>query len=129
MGPRTTPGWCEQAIAEDGPAERAARVALAAENTWDHRVEEISALVEERWTVGWTSRRVETMRILLPTMRDPGQIGGTSTHIAMLTRGLEETGHEAAAALPGRYDPGSAAQGGADLAGRGAQPGADAAGA
>jgi len=34
------------------------------------------------------------MRILLPTMRDPGQIGGTSTHIAMLTRGLEELGHE-----------------------------------
>jgi exopolysaccharide biosynthesis WecB/TagA/CpsF family protein len=35
------------------------------------------------------------MRILLPTMRDPGQIGGTSTHIAMLTRGLEEIGHVA----------------------------------
>jgi glycogen(starch) synthase len=35
------------------------------------------------------------MRVLLPTMRDPGQIGGTSTHIAMLARGLEEIGHEA----------------------------------
>ena len=28
------------------------------------------------------------MRILLPTMRDPGQIGGTTTHISMLARGL-----------------------------------------
>jgi exopolysaccharide biosynthesis WecB/TagA/CpsF family protein len=35
------------------------------------------------------------VRILLPTGRDPGQIGGTSTHIAMLTRGLEELGHQA----------------------------------
>ena len=43
------------------------------------------------------------MRILLPTMRDPGQIGGTSTHIAMLARGLEEIGHEARAALSGRH--------------------------
>lgn len=34
------------------------------------------------------------MRILLPTMRDPGQIGGTSTHISMLAQGLRETGHE-----------------------------------
>lgn len=35
------------AMAEDGPEKRAARVALANENTWDVRVEEISALVEE----------------------------------------------------------------------------------
>ena len=35
------------------------------------------------------------MRILLPTIRDPGQIGGTTTHLDMLSRGLEETGHEA----------------------------------
>ena len=35
------------------------------------------------------------MKILLPTMRDPGQIGGTSTHITMLTKGLEQLGHEA----------------------------------
>ncbi|HEY5528754.1 MAG TPA: glycosyltransferase, partial [Thermoleophilia bacterium] len=34
------------------------------------------------------------MRVLLTTMRDPGQIGGTSTHIDMLARGLEELGHE-----------------------------------
>lgn len=37
------------------------------------------------------------MRVLLPTMRDPGQIGGTSTHIAMLIQGLREVGHEAEA--------------------------------
>lgn len=37
------------------------------------------------------------MKVLLPTMRDPGQIGGTGTHLAMLTRGLEELGHEAEA--------------------------------
>lgn len=35
------------------------------------------------------------MRVLLPTIRDPGQIGGTTTHITMLARGLEETGHQA----------------------------------
>ncbi len=34
------------------------------------------------------------MRILLPTIRDPGQIGGTTTHLDMLTRGLDENGHE-----------------------------------
>ncbi len=34
------------------------------------------------------------MRILLPTIRDPGQIGGTTTHLDMLSRGLEEIGHE-----------------------------------
>jgi len=34
------------------------------------------------------------MRILLPTMRDPGQIGGTSTHISMLAAGLEELGND-----------------------------------
>jgi exopolysaccharide biosynthesis WecB/TagA/CpsF family protein len=33
------------------------------------------------------------MRVLLPTIRDPGQIGGTTTHITMLTKGLEESGH------------------------------------
>lgn len=35
------------------------------------------------------------MRILLPTIRDSGQIGGTTTHLDMLSRGLEEIGHEA----------------------------------
>ncbi|GAB4246095.1 MAG: hypothetical protein Kow00122_03090 [Thermoleophilia bacterium] len=35
------------------------------------------------------------MRILLPTIRDPGQIGGTTTHLDMLSRGLEELGHVA----------------------------------
>jgi len=33
------------------------------------------------------------VRVLLTTMRDPGQIGGTSTHIDMLARGLESIGH------------------------------------
>lgn len=47
------------------------------------------------------------MRILLPTIRDFGQIGGTSTHLDMLSAGLEEIGHEPrvlylGAALPGR---------------------------
>ncbi|MHB0979997.1 MAG: WecB/TagA/CpsF family glycosyltransferase [Thermoleophilia bacterium] len=47
------------------------------------------------------------MRILLPTIRDAGQIGGTTTHLDMLARGLEEIGHEPrvlylGAALPGR---------------------------
>jgi glycosyltransferase involved in cell wall biosynthesis len=40
------PGLVRAAIAEDGPEKRAARVALAAENTWDRRVEEISFLVD-----------------------------------------------------------------------------------
>lgn len=35
------------------------------------------------------------MRILLPTIRDPGQIGGTTTHLDMLSRGLDEIGHQA----------------------------------
>lgn len=35
------------------------------------------------------------MRILLPTIRDVGQVGGTSTHLEMLSRGLSELGHEA----------------------------------
>jgi hypothetical protein len=39
-----------RAIAEDGDEKRAARVALAAENTWDHRAREIAALVEEALT-------------------------------------------------------------------------------
>ena len=51
------------------------------------------------------------MRILLPTMRDPGQIGGTSTHIDMLSRGLEELGHEARVLYSGGDDAGAAAQG------------------
>jgi exopolysaccharide biosynthesis WecB/TagA/CpsF family protein len=45
------------------------------------------------------------MRILLPTMRDPGQIGGTSTHIAMLSRGLEELGHQVHALFVGGAIP------------------------
>ena len=46
------------------------------------------------------------MRILLPTMRDPGQIGGTSTHIAMLTQGLIDIGHEVTALYLGATVPG-----------------------
>jgi len=34
------------------------------------------------------------VKVLLPTMRDPGQIGGTSTHLDMLSAGLVELGHE-----------------------------------
>jgi exopolysaccharide biosynthesis WecB/TagA/CpsF family protein len=45
------------------------------------------------------------MKILLPTMRDPGQIGGTTTHITMLSRGLEELGHEARALYLGATLP------------------------
>ncbi len=41
------PDLVRRAIAEDDPDRQAERVALAAENTWDQRVEEISALVEE----------------------------------------------------------------------------------
>lgn len=48
------------------------------------------------------------MRVLLPTMRDPGQIGGTSTHIAMLTRGLQELGHDAEALYLGATMPAAA---------------------
>ncbi len=46
-GPSDYPRLVQRAIAEDGPDKRASRVSLAAENTWDHRVEEISGLVEE----------------------------------------------------------------------------------
>jgi glycosyltransferase involved in cell wall biosynthesis len=46
-GPQDYPGLVRRAIAGDGPEKRAERVALAAENTWDHRVEEISRLVAE----------------------------------------------------------------------------------
>jgi len=45
------------------------------------------------------------MKILLPTMRDPGQIGGTSTHIDMLTRGLQDLEHEARALFLGATMP------------------------
>jgi glycosyltransferase involved in cell wall biosynthesis len=44
------PALVRRAIAEDGDEKRAARVALAADNTWDHRASEISALVEEALT-------------------------------------------------------------------------------
>jgi hypothetical protein len=45
--PADYPREVRRALDEDGPEKRTARVALAAENTWDHRVEQISALVEE----------------------------------------------------------------------------------
>ncbi|MBC7293442.1 MAG: glycosyltransferase, partial [Thermoleophilia bacterium] len=46
------------------------------------------------------------MRALLPSIRDAGQVGGTTTHLHMLARGLEELGHEVqvlylGGALPG----------------------------
>jgi len=56
--PDDYPGLVRSAIAEDGPEKRADRVALAAENTWDHRVEEISGLVEE--ALVRSGRTVET---------------------------------------------------------------------
>lgn len=34
------------------------------------------------------------MRVLLPTIRDPGKIGGMSTHLHMLSGGLAESGHQ-----------------------------------
>ena len=46
-GPEDYPRLVREALAGDSPEKRAERVALAAENTWDHRVEEISAHVEE----------------------------------------------------------------------------------
>lgn len=45
--PEDYPRLVRTAIAQDGPEKRATRVALAAENTWDHRVEQISSLVED----------------------------------------------------------------------------------
>jgi len=45
--PRDYPALVRKAMAEDGAAKREARIALAAENTWDHRVEEISRLIDE----------------------------------------------------------------------------------
>jgi glycosyltransferase involved in cell wall biosynthesis len=57
-GPGDYPGLVRAALAEDGPEKRAARVTLAAENTWDHRVEEISRLVEE--ALVRSGRTVET---------------------------------------------------------------------
>jgi glycosyltransferase involved in cell wall biosynthesis len=45
--PEDYPGLVRQALAEDGPDKRAERAALAAGNSWDARIEEISRLVEE----------------------------------------------------------------------------------
>ncbi|MHB8868269.1 MAG: glycosyltransferase [Thermoleophilia bacterium] len=45
-GPADYPGLVARALAEDGPELCAARVALAARNTWEERVETISELVE-----------------------------------------------------------------------------------
>ena len=52
------PRLVRQALAEDGQEERAARVTLAAENTWDHRVDEISRLVEDALTWKGTPSQV-----------------------------------------------------------------------
>lgn len=46
------------------------------------------------------------MRILLPTIRDVGQIGGTTTHLDMLSRGLEDIGHQARVFYLGEALPG-----------------------
>src|SRR5659263_390348 len=52
------------------------------------------------------------MRVLLPTMRDPGQIGGTSTHLDMLADGLRAIGHEAEVLYLGGQLPAWAVKGG-----------------
>jgi glycosyltransferase involved in cell wall biosynthesis len=46
-GPVDYPGLVREAISTDSPEKREARVALAARNTWDDRVERISGLVED----------------------------------------------------------------------------------
>ncbi len=52
------PRLVRAAIEDDSSEERAARVALAAANTWDHRVEDISRLVEQ--ALVRSGRTVET---------------------------------------------------------------------
>jgi glycosyltransferase involved in cell wall biosynthesis len=50
--PADYPALVRKAMAEDGASRRDTRIALADENTWDHRVAEISGLVEAalaRW--------------------------------------------------------------------------------
>ena len=44
--PQAYPALVARALEEDSPERRAARVALAERNTWDHRIETISGLVE-----------------------------------------------------------------------------------
>ncbi len=63
------------------------------------------------------------MRILLPTMRDVGQVGGTTTHLDMLSRGLNEIGHEAHVLYLGAKVP-AAARNLASCGRRHAEPGA-----
>ena len=48
------------------------------------------------------------MRVLLPTIRDVGQVGGTTTHLDMLSRGLTELGHEAHVLYLGAHVPAAA---------------------
>jgi glycosyltransferase involved in cell wall biosynthesis len=48
--PADYPALVRKAMAEDGPHKREARIALADQNTWDHRVVQISGLVEEALT-------------------------------------------------------------------------------
>ncbi len=53
------PALVRRALAEDSPEARRERVALAAANSWDHRVEDISSLVErtldeKRRNGGWS---------------------------------------------------------------------------
>ena len=45
--PRDYPRLVQEEMSRDGQTARAERIALAGENTWEHRVEEISLLVEE----------------------------------------------------------------------------------
>jgi glycosyltransferase involved in cell wall biosynthesis len=56
--PEDYPALVRQALAEDGQDKRAARVALAAKNTWDQRVERISQLVEDALTRKGTPSQV-----------------------------------------------------------------------
>ncbi len=52
------------------------------------------------------------MRILLPTIRDPDQIGGGGTHLTMLVDGLAQLGHDPKALYLTATMPGLLARGG-----------------
>jgi exopolysaccharide biosynthesis WecB/TagA/CpsF family protein len=52
------------------------------------------------------------VRVLLPTVRDPDQIGGGATHLTMLVGGLKELGHEAEALYLTATMPGIASKAG-----------------
>ena len=102
-GPRGVPGvWCAQAMARrraretGGPSRLGRREHLGPSGGGD-----IGAGRRALDRSAWRARHERDRRVRNDEdpashyRRDPGQIGGTSTHIAMLARGLEELGHEA----------------------------------